>query len=294
MLEVQNSDSPPLASLTNDNAFRPVMKEIIKYRLADEIFGLQLVDWNSSHHPTRTRGWHENPHTGEHLAPLRTLCHAWDVICNLALAWAFTLWVFYNIRLPMKHFVTTHQQFFISPVHAKSVQANTVLVTGIPTRYLNPVALHAMFKDLPGGVKHVWVNRNLRTLPDIYDHRMPVTAEGSFSIQLTQVCMAGLFFLAWDQNQNQSSTPKRIGPLTGTASLLSWPWVVYNADYKGVLHANSADTYFFVSFLRMMVRIFLPIWTPNTKLNLFIIGNVQPDKQVRFYTGCCDLLVLGY
>jgi hypothetical protein len=35
------------ASLTNDDAFRPVMKEIIKYRLADEIFGLQLVDWNS-------------------------------------------------------------------------------------------------------------------------------------------------------------------------------------------------------------------------------------------------------
>jgi hypothetical protein len=89
----------------------------------------------------------------------------------------------------LQHFVTTRQQFFISPVHAKSVQANTVLVTGIPTRYLNPVALHAMFKDLPRGVKHVWVNRNLRTLPDIYDRRMPVTAEGSFSIQLTQVAV---------------------------------------------------------------------------------------------------------
>ncbi|KAJ7360757.1 hypothetical protein DFH08DRAFT_1030920, partial [Mycena albidolilacea] len=88
-----------------------------------------------------------------------------------------------------QHFVTTRQQFFIGPVHAKSVQANTVFVTGIPTRYLNLVALHAMFKDLPGGVKHVWVNRNLRTLPDIYDRRMPVTAEGSFSIQLTQVAV---------------------------------------------------------------------------------------------------------
>ncbi|KAJ7359243.1 hypothetical protein DFH08DRAFT_769128 [Mycena albidolilacea] len=91
---------------------------------------------------------------------------------HLALAWVFTFWVFYNIRLEMKHFVTTRQQFLISPVHAKSVQANTVLVTGIPTRYLNPMALHAMFKDLPGGVKRVWVNRNLRTLPDIYDRRM--------------------------------------------------------------------------------------------------------------------------
>ncbi|KAJ7360758.1 hypothetical protein DFH08DRAFT_359133 [Mycena albidolilacea] len=40
------------ASLTNDDAFRPVMKEIIKYRLADEIFGLQLVDWNSRYQAT--------------------------------------------------------------------------------------------------------------------------------------------------------------------------------------------------------------------------------------------------
>ncbi|KAF8135989.1 hypothetical protein K438DRAFT_1882078 [Mycena galopus ATCC 62051] len=91
---------------------------------------------------------------------------------HLALAWVFTFWVFYNIRLEMDHFVTTRQQFLISPTHAKSVQANTVLVTGIPSRYLNPAALHAMFKDLPGGVKRIWVNRNLRTLPDIYDRRM--------------------------------------------------------------------------------------------------------------------------
>ncbi|KAJ6488018.1 hypothetical protein C8R45DRAFT_902598 [Mycena sanguinolenta] len=91
---------------------------------------------------------------------------------HLALVWVFTFWIFYNIRLEMNHFVTTRQQFLVSPVHAKSVQANTVLITGIPARYLNPAALHAMFKDLPGGVKRIWVNRNLRTLPDIYDRRM--------------------------------------------------------------------------------------------------------------------------
>jgi hypothetical protein len=91
---------------------------------------------------------------------------------HLALAWVFTGWVFYNIRYEMEHFVTTRQQFLINPVHAKSVQANTLLVTGIPTRYLSPAALHGLFKDLPGGVKRIWVNRNLRTLPDVYDRRM--------------------------------------------------------------------------------------------------------------------------
>ncbi|CAK5261869.1 unnamed protein product [Mycena citricolor] len=90
---------------------------------------------------------------------------------HLVMAWVFTFWVFYNIRLEMSHFVVTRQQFLISPVHAKSVQANTVLFTGIPARYLTIDALHAMFKDLPGGVKRIWINRNLRTLPDIYDRR---------------------------------------------------------------------------------------------------------------------------
>ncbi|KAJ6595767.1 hypothetical protein DFH09DRAFT_1135552 [Mycena vulgaris] len=96
---------------------------------------------------------------------------------HLVLAWVFTFWVFYNIRLEMTHFVTTRQQFLINPVHAKTVQANTVLITGIPARYLTPVALHAMFKDLPGGVKRIWINRNLRTLPDVYDRRLAACAK---------------------------------------------------------------------------------------------------------------------
>ncbi|KAJ7064856.1 hypothetical protein C8F01DRAFT_777426 [Mycena amicta] len=91
---------------------------------------------------------------------------------HLILAWIFTFWVFYNMRIEMSHFITIRQQYLINPVHAKSVQANTILVTGIPTRYLSPAALHQLFKDLPGGVKRIWVNRNLRALPDIYDRRL--------------------------------------------------------------------------------------------------------------------------
>ncbi|KAJ7100262.1 hypothetical protein B0H15DRAFT_936877 [Mycena belliarum] len=96
---------------------------------------------------------------------------------HLVLAWVFTFWVFYNIRAEMDHFVTTRQQFLINPVHSKSVQANTVLITGIPSRFLSPAALHALFKDLPGGVRRVWINRNLRMLPDIYERRLAACAK---------------------------------------------------------------------------------------------------------------------
>ncbi|KAJ6595663.1 hypothetical protein DFH09DRAFT_1135267 [Mycena vulgaris] len=91
---------------------------------------------------------------------------------HLALTYSSTIWVFYNIRLEMTHFVTMRHQFLVTAVHAKSVQANTVLITGIPARSLTLAALHTLFKDLPGGVKRIWINRNLRTLPGVYDRRL--------------------------------------------------------------------------------------------------------------------------
>lgn len=59
----------------------------------------------------------------------------------------------------MRHFILTRQQHLINPVHAKSVQANTLLVTGIPGKYLSQEALLKLFNDLPGGVKKIWINR---------------------------------------------------------------------------------------------------------------------------------------
>jgi hypothetical protein len=59
------------------------------------------------------------------------------------------------------------------------------------------------------------------------------------------------------------------------------------------------DAYFFLRFLRMAVRIFLPIWLlswlvllpvdsvgiqaeATSGLDRFTFGNVSPDKQVRY------------
>ena len=88
----------------------------------------------------------------------------------------------------MTHFITMRQMHLIEPTHAKSTQANTILVTGVPAQFLNHESLHHLFKDLPGGVKKIWINRfmcggmafdrrltayrHLRELPGIYDRRM--------------------------------------------------------------------------------------------------------------------------
>ncbi|KAG5350310.1 hypothetical protein C0989_011642 [Termitomyces sp. Mn162] len=91
---------------------------------------------------------------------------------HLILVYFFTAWILYNIRREMKSFVLKRQQFLVSPAYAKTTQANTLLVTGIPTKYLSTEALYNTFNDLPGGVKKVWINRNLKELPDIYDRRL--------------------------------------------------------------------------------------------------------------------------
>ncbi|KAF5381347.1 hypothetical protein D9615_008345 [Tricholomella constricta] len=91
---------------------------------------------------------------------------------HIILVYLFTAWIFYNIKIEMRSFILKRQQHLISPVHAKSVQANTILVTGIPSKYLSKGALYNLFNDLPGGVKKIWINRNLKELPDIYDRRI--------------------------------------------------------------------------------------------------------------------------
>ncbi|KAF5369002.1 hypothetical protein D9758_003059 [Tetrapyrgos nigripes] len=91
---------------------------------------------------------------------------------HLILMYLFTGWVFYNIYREMGHFVTTRHLHLIDPAFAKTVQANTVLITGIPAKYLTYTALRTVFDPLPGGVKTIWINRNLGELPDVYDRRL--------------------------------------------------------------------------------------------------------------------------
>ena len=72
----------------------------------------------------------------------------------------------------MQHFVTCRQQYLIDPVHSASAQANTVLVTGVPTQFLNEAALTKLFSHVPGGVRKIWLNRDLKELPELYDRRL--------------------------------------------------------------------------------------------------------------------------
>jgi calcium permeable stress-gated cation channel len=81
------------------------------------------------------------------------------VFANNMLLILVKVWIWYNIKIEMAHFITTRQQHLIAPAHALSVQAKTILVTGIPAKYLNEAALLKLYNHLPGGVQKIWLNR---------------------------------------------------------------------------------------------------------------------------------------
>lgn len=91
---------------------------------------------------------------------------------HLGLAYLFTFWILYVIRREMRHFITVRQRYLVDPAHAASAQAATILITGVPPRYLHPSALKRLFKPMPGGVKTVWINRDLKDIPDLFDERL--------------------------------------------------------------------------------------------------------------------------
>ena len=72
----------------------------------------------------------------------------------------------------MAHYVRVRQHYLISRAHSSTAQACTILVTGIPPKYLSESALTRLFSHLPGGVRKVWVNRDLGDMPELYNRRL--------------------------------------------------------------------------------------------------------------------------
>jgi hypothetical protein len=91
---------------------------------------------------------------------------------HIILIWLFTGWVLYNIKAEMRDFIVLRQRHLVDPIHSASAQANTILITGVPRKFLNETAIAKLFAHLPGGVKKVWLNRDLKDMPDVYERRV--------------------------------------------------------------------------------------------------------------------------
>lgn len=77
----------------------------------------------------------------------------------------------------MRKWVTIRQRHLIDPEHSRLAQANTVLITGISKSYLDEDRLATLFSHLPGGVKKIWLNRNLKEMVGYYDRQRHAVAK---------------------------------------------------------------------------------------------------------------------
>ena len=91
---------------------------------------------------------------------------------SLLTSLASIVWICCNIKHEMEHYVHVRQEYLVSPSHSSTAQARTVLVTGIPQEFLTESALTRLFNHLPGGVRKVWINRDLGDMPDLCKKRL--------------------------------------------------------------------------------------------------------------------------
>ena len=78
---------------------------------------------------------------------------------------------YYLIWRELRNFIRIRQKYLTSPEHRLRASARTILVTNIPQRWMSHKALDELFDVYPGGIKHIWINRDYQELADKVDLR---------------------------------------------------------------------------------------------------------------------------
>ncbi|KAG5289353.1 phosphate metabolism protein [Histoplasma ohiense] len=66
----------------------------------------------------------------------------------------------------LRGYIRLRQTYLTSPQHRLRASATTVLVTAIPSKWLSVDALDRLFDVFPGGVRNIWINRNMDELSE--------------------------------------------------------------------------------------------------------------------------------
>ena len=90
---------------------------------------------------------------------------------HLLLAVAVISWVCYVVFKELRGYIRVRQAFLTSPQHRIRASATTVLVTGIPHKWLTVEALNGLYDIFPGGIRNIWINRNYDELADKINYR---------------------------------------------------------------------------------------------------------------------------
>jgi len=81
------------------------------------------------------------------------------------MALTVVVFVCHTLYTELVEYVRIRQAYLASPQHRLQAFANAILVTDIPKRFLTVPALTRLYGVFPGGVRAIWINRDLSELP---------------------------------------------------------------------------------------------------------------------------------
>ncbi|KAG1052467.1 hypothetical protein G6F43_005396 [Rhizopus delemar] len=94
--------------------------------------------------------------------------------CLLAILLSGLVW-YYTFR-ETRIYIALRRKYLLSPEYANTVAARTIYVPSIPNNVNNAKELERIFSNFPGGVRRIWLNRQLDDLPDLVTERIKAVA----------------------------------------------------------------------------------------------------------------------
>ncbi|KAK7204615.1 hypothetical protein BZA70DRAFT_238889, partial [Myxozyma melibiosi] len=85
---------------------------------------------------------------------------------HLVLAVLFIIFLCAVFHHELSAYVRMRQDYLISPTHRLRASATTVLIRAVPEKLLDVQRIATVFSVFPGGVRNVWINRNMQPLQD--------------------------------------------------------------------------------------------------------------------------------
>lgn len=113
-----------------------------------------------------------------------------DRILNLLMTCGWWLvYVIYLLKVEIEAFIKKRQAFLTCNSYRTRPESRTVLLTGIPNDLLDPDALRQFTSHLPGGTHRIWVARDIKDLPDIYERQQIAFSklEGAYASLISTV-----------------------------------------------------------------------------------------------------------
>ncbi|KAM0742227.1 hypothetical protein ACQRIT_002404 [Beauveria bassiana] len=92
--------------------------------------------------------------------------HSGRYAAHLVLAILVVIWICAVFFFELKAYIKVRQDYLTSAEHRLRASATTVLLNSIPKKWLSEEALRGLLDVFPGGVRNVWLNRDMTKLLD--------------------------------------------------------------------------------------------------------------------------------